>query len=398
MERSHAIKSDSEELVLSLINDVYAAATDPQHWTVTIRRIVEAVGGSSGQLVSPTAQVLTQLWATHGFDPNVMVPYAEYYHEVDLWTHETEALRLPPCTALTGEQMVDEATFLQSEYFNDFLKPNDFHRIVACFIDDGASGARPKTSLSVYRPPGSKPFGDDAVRLLNLLSPHVRRAVQFHWRIADLEHRRATDTKALERLSVGVILLDETVQVTYMNPAARRFVDRGDGLTIAQGQLTACDSTDAIQLSRLLGQTADATTRVQGCSSGTMAITRSNGSVPYHLTAMPVPGREVFAVGRKHTAVIVLVSERGPSLQGNVEAVARAFGLSPAETRLLRALVEGRPLKKAAGELGIAVNTAHTQLCNIFRKTHTHRQIDLLNLVGSMRDADSTLSAPYESL
>lgn len=389
MERNRIASIGPEELVLSLINDIYAAATDPQHWTVTIRRIVEAVGGSSGQLVSPTAQVLTQLWATHGFDPNVMVPYAEYYHKVDLWTHETEALRLPPCTALTGEQMVDEATFLRSEYFNDFLKPSDFQRIVACFIDDGASGARPKTSLSVYRPPGSKPFGDDAVRLLNLLSTHVRRAVQFHWRIADLEHRRATDTETLERLSVGVILLDETVQVTYMNPAAHRFVDRGDGLAVVNGQLTASLGTDAIQLSRLLGQTADATTRVQDCSSGSMAITRCNGSVPYHLTAMPVPGRDVFAVGRKHTAVIVLVSERGSSLQASIDTVAGAFGLSPAEARLLHALVEGRPLKKAAGELGIALNTAHSQLSNIFRKTDTHRQIDLLNLVGSMRNADS---------
>ena len=387
MERDHVMPRSSEELVLSLINDIYAAATDPQHWMVTIRRIVEAVGGASGQLLSPTEHVLTRLWAPYGFDPNVMVPYAQHYHALDVWTHGSADIA--PGTVFTGDGIMEFDAFKRSEYYNDFLQPFDFERIICFYIDQGNSGTRPKTSLSVYRPPGSKPFDEDAVRLLNLLSPHVRRAVQFHWHVADLEHRRATDTETLERLSVGVILLDETVQVTYMNPAAHRFVDRGDGLAVVNGQLTASLGTDAIQLSRLLGQTADATTRVQDCSSGSMAITRSNGSVPYHLTAMPVPGRDVFAVGRKHTAVIVLVSERGLSLQASIDAVAGAFGLSPAEARLLRALVEGRPLKKAAGELGIALNTAHTQLSNIFRKTDTHRQIDLLNLVGSMRNADS---------
>lgn len=384
MGRDRVIQLGSEELVLSLINDIYAAAIDPHLWTNTIRRIVEVVGGSSGQLVSPTEHALSQLWATHGFDPDVMVPYAEHFHELDLWTHAVDALQLPPCTALTGEQMVEEAAFLRSEYFNDFLKPNDFQRIVACFIDDGTSGNAHKTSLSVYRPPGSKPFGEEAIRLLNILSPHVRRAVQFHRRIADLEHRQATNTEILEHLAVGVVLLDETMQVTYMNPVARKFVDDDNGLTVVHGELTARSGPEAAELSRLLGQTVETTTRLLGRNSGSLTITRTDGSAPYRLIAVPVPGSEVFAVGRRHTAAIVLISEGRIPLQVGVGVVAQAFGLSPAETRLLRALTEGKPLKKAAGELGIAVNTAHTQLTSLFRKTGTHRQIELLNLVGSM--------------
>lgn len=378
----------SEERVLHIINDIYAAALDPGLWPEAIGRIVEAVGGSSGQLLSPTAQVLTQLWATHGFDPNVMVPYAGYYHELDLWTQELGALQLPSCTALTGEKMVQEVTFLRSEYFNDFLKPNDFQRIVTCFIDDGSSRNVPKTALSVYRPPGSKPFGEEDIQLLNVLSPHVRKAVQFHWRIADLEHRKATNAEILEHVAVGVILLDEAIRVTYMNPTARRIVSRNDGLALDHRELTAHLGAEAVELSRLLGQAARATMRLEALSSGEMSITRTNGKPPYRLIAVPVPGRDVFAVGRKHTAVIALVSEAQVPPKEAAEVAAYAYGLTPAEARLLRNLVEGKPLKSAADTLGIATNTAHTQLASIFRKTGTHRQIELLNLVLSMGSGD----------
>lgn len=346
MPRESALSHGSDVDVMRVINDIYAAALDPGLWPAAIGRIVEAVGGSSGQLLSPAADVLSQLWVTHGFDPVVMVSYAEYY--------------------------------------NDFLKPGDFQRVVSCFMDGSNSDNCPKTSLSVYRPPGSEPLGEDVVQMLNILAPHVRRAVHFHWRIADLAHRHATSVEILEHLTTGVMLLDETVHVTYMNPAAHRFIDRKDGLTVDSGELTARLGSEAVELSRSLWRTAQATMRLEAQCSGKISITRTNGKPPYRLIAMPVPGREVFAVGRKHTAVIVLVSEGHVPLNEGVSAAAYAFGLSRAETRLVLALIEGKPLKRAADELGISVNTAHTQLASIFRKTGTHRQTELLNLVGSM--------------
>lgn len=50
------------------------------------------------------------------------------------------------------------------------------------------------------------------------------------------------------------------------------------------------------------------------------------------------------------------------------------FGLTPAEARLARAVAEGIRPEEYAGEAGVSVATAHTQLCVIFQKTGTDRQ------------------------
>jgi DNA-binding CsgD family transcriptional regulator len=62
----------------------------------------------------------------------------------------------------------------------------------------------------------------------------------------------------------------------------------------------------------------------------------------------------------------------------NVAHAAAAFGLTPAEAALLRALVAGRALAAAATRLGRRYNTARNQLQSIYAKTGTHRQAELV--------------------
>jgi DNA-binding CsgD family transcriptional regulator len=54
------------------------------------------------------------------------------------------------------------------------------------------------------------------------------------------------------------------------------------------------------------------------------------------------------------------------------------FGLSPAEARLALRLITGETLRSAAAKLSISYETARTQLKNIFNKTGTCRQAELV--------------------
>jgi DNA-binding CsgD family transcriptional regulator len=60
--------------------------------------------------------------------------------------------------------------------------------------------------------------------------------------------------------------------------------------------------------------------------------------------------------------------------------MAAAYGLTPAETRLIESLLAGRSLKKSAVALGIAITTAKTHLDNIFQKTGVNRQAEPMRL------------------
>ena len=54
------------------------------------------------------------------------------------------------------------------------------------------------------------------------------------------------------------------------------------------------------------------------------------------------------------------------------------FGLTPAEARLSSRLKDGLPLKEAADDLGISVNTARNQIKSVFEKLGVNRQSDLI--------------------
>jgi DNA-binding CsgD family transcriptional regulator len=69
-----------------------------------------------------------------------------------------------------------------------------------------------------------------------------------------------------------------------------------------------------------------------------------------------------------------------PAAQDGADAVAAAFGLTPAETRLLASLYAGSTLAETAAALGIAGTTAKTHLEHIFLKTGATRQADLMRL------------------
>lgn len=60
------------------------------------------------------------------------------------------------------------------------------------------------------------------------------------------------------------------------------------------------------------------------------------------------------------------------------ETVSAAFGLTPAETRIALALTQGRPPAQIATDFGISRTTVAFHMRNIFHKTATSRQAELV--------------------
>src|SRR5262245_24375326 len=65
----------------------------------------------------------------------------------------------------------------------------------------------------------------------------------------------------------------------------------------------------------------------------------------------------------------------------SIDLLRRHFGLSPAEARLALHLVAGATLRSAEVKLSINYETARTHLKNIFNKTGTSRQAELVIVI-----------------
>ena len=73
-----------------------------------------------------------------------------------------------------------------------------------------------------------------------------------------------------------------------------------------------------------------------------------------------------------------------PATQGaNLDDFAVLHGLTPAETRLLEALLLHSTLPEAAQHLGVSINTVRSQLRSVLDKCGACRQVELMRMVVS---------------
>lgn len=71
----------------------------------------------------------------------------------------------------------------------------------------------------------------------------------------------------------------------------------------------------------------------------------------------------------------------GTETESDAGTLSETFGLTPAETRIARALVQGKQLVQIATDFGISRTTVAFHLRNIFQKTGTRRQAELVAIL-----------------
>jgi len=79
----------------------------------------------------------------------------------------------------------------------------------------------------------------------------------------------------------------------------------------------------------------------------------------------------------------VFVRKASLDLPSPLETIAGLFKLTPAELRVLMAIVEVGGVPEVAPVLGISETTVKTHLGRLFEKTRTKRQADLVKLVAA---------------
>ena len=180
---------------------------------------------------------------------------------------------------------------------------------------------------------------------------------------------REAETDALDRLTVGVVLLDVEGGVCHANLAAIDLA-RDAGITL-EPRLTG-KGEGGRKLAGLLARI------LSGSESGA-ALWLDDG-----LRRVMVLGRP-FGAGPTRDAVAMLTLSDPDRQEALDPAVLRQlFDLTPTEANVARLVAEGLRRDQVAARLGVSPNTVAFHLRNVFDKTGTRRQADLMALILSM--------------
>lgn len=374
------MKTDSDErTVQGLVGQVYDAAIDPELWPAVLENITTALDASVLALFIAEAEVNdVGIFLSTGLSDDAISDYIGYYAEKDVWYSETYRQRPPAAVPRLSHEWFPDDALERTEFYNDLLRSADVFYHCGCALRyDGPA----MSVFNVERPKRSGPFGKRHLELCGRLAPHLSRAVDIHRRFSDLQGTQGAALDVLNRLPMGVLLIDEDGHVTFMNKSAGGIVARNDGLTVdAKGRCRAARGAETGALQNLIKDAAKTGAGKGFAAGGAISLPRPSGLRPFAVLAAPLSCTP-FDIGPKSAAAVLFVADPERRHEPPGSLLARLYGLTPMEARVAVAMLSGRSLTQVAETLGVTRNTASTHLRQVYLKTETRRQTELVKLL-----------------
>jgi DNA-binding CsgD family transcriptional regulator len=366
-----------EQRALQLVELIYAGAVDPPCWQLFAERLSDVYGGAA---VGLSLQLPGGL-ALEYYQVGLAAELTEIAEK-----HVAEGLPWGPLDdeqfkgrfALASESFPDEE-LPQTAFYREVMQPQGLAPeapIVHVIFNEPD---RPISGISIWRREGGRPFTSEDLALGNLLAPHLVRAFEIHRRFGELRNERGALTEVIDRLPVGVVLIDALRRPVIVNRFAEQIAARCDGFTLGDAGPHATDARENRILLRHLSQAIGIGASLGRGPSRVMSVSRPSGWRAYPVIIAPLLAPSTGRSGGDAVAA-VFIGDPEASQITTVDFFQTLYALTHAEAELVALLARGRTLEEAALERGVTLNTVRSQLKQVFAKTDTHRQGQLMRL------------------
>ena len=372
-----------------LVHEIYAASAEPSRWPATVGALAQSMDAIQAILftpyVGPGGGGLMFPWQVEEKD---LILYGTKYINHDIWAQAAQRKGfIRDGHVAVDEELVPQDELLGSVYYREFLSAMGVGRICSGVVFEGAPGL-PGTVLSVYRAP-DHPFGAQEREMMSLLVPHLSRSLGLMHRLNHARFQIESLRGALNRLSVGVFLLDHALGVTFANTAGQQVLERGDGLKLdPQRQMTASgfQRTDGLRLEGWLKTLVGLPANARGSFSETFEVARTNVLATYSVQCCTLEPNDPLSIGEGASHIVFVTDPTRVELP-EPEVLQKYLGLTPAEARVTWALVQGGSYQDVATSMGVSEETIRTQVRSTYAKTRTGDKASLTRLVLSLSKA-----------
>ncbi|WP_395397057.1 hypothetical protein WBP07_30805 [Novosphingobium sp. BL-8A] len=206
----------------------------------------------------------------------------------------------------------------------------------------------------------------------------VEAYLRLFWEAKLHRSRAGALVDVLDLFDFGTFLLGMDGNIIFANVRALQLLELGNGLRRAGQSVTATDFDNAVRLQTAIQHLShDRHGSAEGDGTPLILIKRTNArplvAVVTRLSdAAPVHGG---------AAIALYVLDPDIDAKPLATALCRAHGLTVSETELVMRLVRGLTIEAAARDMRIQPQTARAYLKQIFAKTDTHRQTDLVRMI-----------------
>lgn len=361
---------DYDQLVLSLHNGSY----DDTSMTQALERMRQEFGANYVTLILRVAGVgdIGLMLVAGDLPVHGQLANVSYYQSLTPFSGQRVDKVFTQRDVMTDEEWVT------TDYYKAYCKPQGvFHVMGADITTEEHEGV---IRFRITRAKSAPAFDEKDKELCQMLIPHLRKALHMRSILGRSESLGDMYADAINRLSVGTIILNEKSEVKKLNEYARVLLEQEDGLKLVGDRLEASYLNDNKELQGRIKDAFNAREKGDALSSEPLSITRPSGEVNLGVVFRILP--DIGWINDADKGNLLLYVRDAVNKSSVSSAVAKElFDFTPAETALALELANGFSLEDASENLGITRNTARAHLRAIFSKTGVRRQAELVRVM-----------------
>jgi DNA-binding CsgD family transcriptional regulator len=357
-----------------LIGLIYETVLEPGLWPDVLLRCARQVGGIGAYMMTVDKQNMQPLFLVAAGDADLTAlenqsEYLHYYRQKDprlAFMADAKIREWRCCHNYMDQQFVNH-----NEFYQDFLIPRGGRYGMASWIADG--GAQ-KTVFGIHRAPDQALFDTADSRAAELFTGHLQRALQLQQHTAALQKKASLGSQAIDALALPMLIVDAGSRIIHSNSHAEALL-RNSGISGINGlhsRLSAIQPADNQILTTLIVQAT-----AKPAQGGATFL--CNTTLQVFVT--PLPANSQFAAEWQAKLALIVIQESGKTIC-SLPLLGKLYHLSPAELNLAAALLAGKSSTAYAEESGVKSSTVRTQINNLFLKTGTNKQADLLAVLS----------------
>ncbi len=362
----------------ALIGAVYDAALDPALWRPTLIRICSFLrSGFCIQITEDAASSKAHVHYTSKDDPEWMDAYFGKYIYLNPILIPA-ALRLKPGDVYSVTTFITMKEFRASAFYREWCGMRGYCDAVGALLEKSQTNI---SLLSAVRTETEGPADAAARRRMQLIAPHVRRAVTIG-RVLDLNHVMAARlSETLDGFRAGILVVDAQLHIIHANKAALGLLESGEALRRVSAVLSTADETSNAALSAAVEASAKGDAAVGTKGLAIPIATRKGATYVAHV--LPLTSGTRRDTGTAYGAVAaIFVRETSLEMPSPLETLADHYRLTPRELSVLLAIVELPGVPAVSSMLGLSPKTVKRYVRSVFEKTGSNRQADLVKVVA----------------
>jgi len=377
----------NDKIDVSLVNAIYGATIDDTTWQNVVDMMSAHIPGTTSSICNRTIGNETEEVVLHsGFDPLHISNYLAYYKKLN---PVFKTLQNQKANSLKYKDILNRVSKIaHTEYYNGFLKPQKFKSgihvklnccpknvIWFCKLIEGEEDSK-LTAQSLWQ--------------TRTYLPHIFRAIEISRHISNSKINILNLEDTIDKMSVSAFVINNSQSVFYANLSAKRLLATSAELRInSSNQIQASHPSSDERL-----QAAISFALSHSHSPAPIKIQRSDETRPliaiilryHHDSEWQSKFSKLFS--DRPQSICVFIFDPATHMAPLNGVIASAFNLTPAQTKLTRALAQGYQLQDYADIAGISRNTARNHLAAIMEKMGITRQSELISIISQLSVID----------